>query len=161
MGQEAHLVAPRFARGCRCFGAWLGHELVGYGWWSRTPEWIGEVQLEITPASGEAYIWNCVTLDPHRRKGVFRSIVTSVVAKGREEAMGRLWIASMTSVGANSIEQAGFQPVFRMDSASRFGLRWLRVKSVEGAHPALAAAAREVMSIKPGMSVRRARQKRH
>jgi hypothetical protein len=134
---------------------------VGYGWWSNTAEWIGELQLEIAPPAGEAYIWNCVTLDPHRRKGVFRSLVTSVVAQGRAEGLARLWIASMSSVGGNSIKQAGFEPIFRMDSASRFGLRWLRVAPVEGAPPALAAAAREMMSIKPGMSVRRSRQKRH
>ena len=161
MGREANLVAPRFARGCRCFGAWLGHELVGYGWWSKTAEWIGEVQREIAPSAGEAYIWNCVTLDPHRRKGVFRSLVTSVVVQGRAEGTGRLWIASMTGVGGNAIEQAGFQPIFRMHSASRFGLQWLRVRAVDGVHPNLSAAASEAMSIKPGMSVRRSRQKKH
>jgi hypothetical protein len=161
MGRESDLVAPRFARGSRCFGAWIGHELVGYGWWSTTGEWIGEVQLQIAPGEGEAYIWNCVTLDPHRRKGVFRSLVTSVVAQGRKEGLARLWIASMSSIGGNSIKQAGFEPIFRMDTATRFGLRWLRVKPVEGAPSALAAAAGEVMSIKPGMSLRRSRHKKH
>jgi GNAT superfamily N-acetyltransferase len=139
----------------------VGHELVGYGWLSAKSEWIGEVELEISPAAGEAYIWNCVTLAPHRRKGVFRSLVTSLVAQGRAEGLGRLWIATIVDVGANTIKQAGFAPVFRFDSRSRFGLRWLRVVPMTGVDPALAAAAREVMAVEPGSSLRRSKRRTH
>src|SRR4029077_20283925 len=43
MGAEGDLVAARLSRGCRCFGAWAGDELLGYAWLSTGPEWIGEV----------------------------------------------------------------------------------------------------------------------
>ena len=151
----------RLARGSRCFGVWIGHELVGYGWLSTKPEWIGEVELEIAPAAGEAYIWNCVTLAPHRRKGVFRSLVGSVVATTREEGLAKMWIASETDLAESAIEQAGFVRVVRMDSGSRFGMRWLRVAPVDGVDSGLLAAARGVMAIKPGLSLRRSKRRSH
>jgi GNAT superfamily N-acetyltransferase len=161
MGAESHLVPGRLAKGSRCFGAWIGHELVGYGWLSTKPEWIGEVQLEIAPAAREAYVWNCVTLAPHRRKGVFRSVVISLVAKAAEEGLGRLWIASSEDIGQNSLMKAGFVPVVRFDTTSRLGLRWLKVAPMDGVDPGLAQAAREAMSIKPGSSLRVSRRRRH
>jgi len=161
MGAESHLVPGRLAKGSRCFGAWFGHELVGYGWLSSKPEWIGEVQLEIAPAAREAYVWNCVTLAPHRRKGVFRSVVTSVVAKAAEEGLARLWIASSEDIGQNSLLKAGFVPVVHFDTATRFGLRWRKVAPVDGVDPGLAVAARGAMSIKPGSSLHISRKRSH
>ena len=151
----------RLARGSRCFGAWVGHELVGYGWLSSKSEWIGEVELEIALPSGEAYIWNCVTLAPHRRKGVFRSVVTSLVAKAREEGLTRLWIASIVGVGGKAIEQAGFAPVLRFNSSQRLGLHWLRVMPAQGVDPGLLSAARQALAVRTGLSVRRSERRRH
>jgi GNAT superfamily N-acetyltransferase len=161
MGVEADLVPDRMARGSRCFGAWHGHELVGYGWMSAKTEWIGEVELEIAPASGEAYIWNCVTLDPHRRKGVFRTLITSLAVQARQEGMARLWIAQLSNLAGSAIEHAGFVPVIRFDTASRFGYRWLTVAPAEGVDQRLFAAAREAMAVKPGPSLRRSKHRRH
>ena len=161
MGAESGLVPGRMARGSRCFGAWAGHELVGYGWLSVTPEWIGEVELEIAPAAGEAYVWTCVTLAPHRRKGVFRSVVASVVAKAREENVAKLWIASVSDLATNAIESAGFVRVMRFETGSRFGMKWLRVAAADGGDAGLLAEARNVMAIKPGFSVRRSKHRSH
>ena len=47
MGEEGRLVAPRRARGCRCFAAWTGEDVVAYGWLAGGAEWIGEIGLEI------------------------------------------------------------------------------------------------------------------
>ena len=159
MGMEAGLVPGRLARGSRCFGAWIGHELVGYGWLSAKSEWIGEVELEIAPATGEAYIWNCVTLAPHRRKGVFRSVVASVAAKAREEGMSKLWIASVGDLAGRALKDAGFERVMRFNTGSRFGMRWLSVAAVDGGDPGLFTAARQVIAIKPGFSMRRSKTK--
>ncbi|MDQ6741776.1 MAG: GNAT family N-acetyltransferase, partial [Candidatus Dormibacteraeota bacterium] len=71
MGAEGDLVLARLARGCRCLAVRSGGEVAGYGWLSTGPEWIGELGLEIRPAPGEIYVWNCVTLPAHRRRGLF------------------------------------------------------------------------------------------
>jgi hypothetical protein len=161
MEAESGLVPGRLARGSRCFGAWVGHELVGYGWLSTKSEWIGEVQLEIGLAPGEAYVWNCVTLARHRRKGVFRSVVTSIVGQAHKEAMARLWIASLVGVGGKTIQQAGFQPVLQFDSANTLGMHWLRVRPAEGVDPALLASARRAVAVKGALSVRRRQTRKH
>jgi hypothetical protein len=147
MGPEGDLVFARLGRGCRCFGAWLGGELAGYGWLSTGPEWIGEVDLEIRPASEEAYIWNCVTLDPHRRKGVFQAVVLGIVARARIEKMSRLWIGSVAIPAEKAVPRAGFVPLLRFSSEVLSGIRWLKVRSDPAAEPGLLTAAREVMAI--------------
>jgi GNAT superfamily N-acetyltransferase len=134
---------------------------VGYGWLSAKSEWIGELELEIGLAPGEAYIWNCVTLDRHRRKGVFRTLVTSLVGQARKEGLARLWIASIVGVGGNAIEQAGFEPVLRFASAQRMGLHWLTVMPVPGVDPRLLASARDALKVKRSLSVRRSITRRH
>jgi len=161
MEAESGLVPGRLARGSRCFGAWVGHELVGYGWLSTKSEWIGEVELEIRLPAGEAYVWNCVTLARHRRKGVFRSVVTAIVGQAHKEGLARLWIASLEGMGGKTMQQAGFQPVLRFNSAKRLGLYWLMVSPADGVDPDLLAAAREAVAVKGALSVRRSVTRRH
>jgi GNAT superfamily N-acetyltransferase len=166
MGPDADLVSLRLARGCRCFGAWLGDELAGYGWLSSGPEWIGEVELQISPGSGEAYIWNCVTLPAHRRKGVFRTLLISISAQARGVGLARLWVGSVAIPAETAIGPSGFQPALRLDSTVIRGMRWLKVMSAEGANPFLVEAARQVLSvgrrpIRFGTSLRLSRPKRH
>lgn len=161
MEAESVLVPGRLGRGSRCFGAWAGHELVGYGWLSTRSEWIGELELEIGLPPGEAYIWNCVTLARHRRKGIFRSVVTAIVAQAHKEGLARLWIAGLAGVGGQTVQQAGFQPVLRFDSTKRMGFRWLRVRPAEGVDASLLAAARKALAITGAISVRRSVIRRH
>ena len=161
MESESGLVPARLARGSRCFGAWVGHELVGYGWLSTKSEWIGEVQLEIRLPAGEAYIWNCVTLARHRRKGVFGSVVTAIVRQGHKEGLARLWIASLDGMGGKTIQQAGFQPVLRFNSGMRLGLHWLIVSPAQGVDPGLLASARKAVAVKQPLTVRRSVTRRH
>src|SRR5262245_59347684 len=62
------LVLRRFASGRRCFAAWVAGAIASYGWVSRGRECIGELERPIRLRDGEAYIWECATLPPHRRK---------------------------------------------------------------------------------------------
>jgi GNAT superfamily N-acetyltransferase len=166
MGREGDLVSTRMDRGCRCFGAWEGDELVGYGWLSRGPEWIGEVELQISPGGGDAYVWNCVTLPAHRRKGVFTALLKGIAAGARAEGLTRLWIGSVAIPAEKAMAPSGFKPALRLDSTVIRGMRWLRVKRVEGAGPSLVDAARKVLSVgrrplRLGTSLRLSRPRRH
>jgi hypothetical protein len=75
--------------------------------------------------------------------------------------MSKLWIASVGDLASNALESAGFVKVMRFNTGSRLGFRWLRVQMVDGVDASLHAAATEVMAVKPGLSVRRAKTKRH
>jgi GNAT superfamily N-acetyltransferase len=147
MGPEGDLVAARLSRGCRCFGAWAGDVLMGYGWLSRSPEWIGEVDLEIRPGDGEAYVWNCVTLPAHRRQGVFGGMVAGIAAWARIEGLSRLWIGSVAIPAERAVPRAGFVPVLHFSSEVLSGIRWLKVRSEPDVDPGLLAAGREALAV--------------
>ncbi len=166
MGPDGDLVAPRLARGARCFAARLGREVVAFGWLSTDSEWIGEVELEISPGPDEAYIWNCATHPDHRRKGFFRAIVNGIAAQARTEGKKRLWIGSLDIPAAKAVAQNGFVPAIHFTSVWMYGMRWLRVRPAAGVDLSLELAAREVLSIggrplRLGSSMKRAERRRH
>ena len=161
MGPEGDLVALRFERGCRCFGAWSASQVVSYGWLSSGPEWIGELGLQIRPGPGEAYVWNCVTLPEHRRQGVFRSLLRCVMAAAAAEGLRRLWIGSVEDYADRAIVEAGFKPVLRFRSRTLAGLRRLTVEAAGDAEPALVDAGLSAISHPLGAGVLRVKTRRH
>ena len=166
MQVDVDLVRSRMARGCRCFVARLGHDVVAFGWLASGVEWIGELELEIRPSRGEAYIWNCATDPRHRRQGFFRSIVNGIVAQARQEGMSRLWIGTLDIPAAKAVADAGFVPALRFTSVWMSGMRWLRVRRAETVDSDLLIAAREALSIagrpiRVGASLKRADRRTH
>jgi hypothetical protein len=148
MGDEGDRVAPRLERGCRCFGVLSGGEVLAYGWLSTRSEWIGELAVAITPAEGEGYIWNCLTLPAHRRRGFYRSVLSGIVASARAEGLERLWIGSVQDPAERADAEAGFVPLLDF-AATRFaGLRWLRASPAPGADPAMVEAARSRLGLR-------------
>jgi GNAT superfamily N-acetyltransferase len=163
MGPEGDLVQTRRARGCRCFGAWLDGELAGYAWLSTRPEWIGELELEISPRPAEAYIWNCFTLDAHRRRGVLRALLTGIRARAEEEGLSRLWIGSVAIPAEKAFGQAGFKPALVFQSLSYVGVRWMSARHAPGTDAELVTDAIYVLGLPPllGKTLRRSHARRH
>jgi len=159
MGEEAGLVRPRFARGCRCFAVMINGSIAGYGWLSTAPEWIGELQLEISPNPGEAYIWNCVTVAEHRRKGVFRSLLGRIAGTATAEGTRRLWIGSVAIPAEKAVAASGFRPAMRFTAFGAAGMHFVRVAAAK--EDALGAEAQRVLQVKPGFYLRRSRRRRH
>jgi GNAT superfamily N-acetyltransferase len=163
MGEEGDLVSLRLARGCRCFAVRVHDRLAGYGWLSTGPEWIGELGLEIRPAAAEAYIWNCVTLPAHRRRGLFRTLLSAVIRQARQEGLSRLWIGSVDRAGEGAVASAGFRPVLHLNVLDLPGLRWISVAGAEGADAVSVDEALESLGdggrLRAGP--RRRRQRRH
>jgi GNAT superfamily N-acetyltransferase len=142
MGDEGDRVGPRFARGCRAFAVLEAGGIVGYGWLSTGPEWVGEVGGEITPAAGEAYVWNCLTLPEHRRRGHYRALLEGIVGQARRDGLARLWIGSIEDPAEKADADAGFVAVFHVEVRRLAGLRWVRVRPEPGADPTLVEDAR-------------------
>lgn len=161
MGRDGALVNKRLARGCRCFAVWMGDDVAGYGWLSTGPEWIGELELEITPRGGEGYIWNCVTAHAYRRRGVFRSLLLSITATAREERMRRMWIGSVAIPAEKAVSPSGFRPALVFNSVALAGLRVMRIAAAPGADPTLASDAFRAVGSRPGARVWRSRPRRH
>jgi len=166
MDPDGDLVDYRLARGCRCFAVLAGGAVAGYGWLSTGPEWIGEIQLEIKPGPGEGYVWNCFTMPEHRRKGIFRSVVTGIAAVATREGLARLWIGSVAIPAQQAIGPAGFKPALHLRSTIKAGMCWLKVIVPEEADPELVEGARDVLGIggrplRIATTLRRSHPRRH
>ena len=159
MDTDGDLVAARFARGSRCFAVWIDGGLGGYGWLSTGPEWIGELQLEIRPHAGEAYIWNCATVDEHRRKGIFRSLLVGISEVARKEGLMRLWIGSMAIPAEKAVGPSGFKPALYFTWLTFGGMHLLRVSPA--ADTGLAADATSRLGANAGLHLRLSRPRRH
>jgi GNAT superfamily N-acetyltransferase len=159
MGAEGDLVASRLARDCLCFGAFADSELVGYGWLSRGPEWIGELQVEIKPRQREAYIWNCVTLPEHRRRGVFWSLVAGMSLSARRLGARRVWIGSVEIPAEKALAPLGFRPALHFDVFTAAGLHLMRVRRSTDSR--LTTDASSVLGVSPGLVLRASHPRRH
>jgi GNAT superfamily N-acetyltransferase len=161
MGAEGDLVGLRLARGCRCFGAWIGREVAGYGWLSTKPEWIGELELEIRPGVDEGYIWNCFTLEQHRRRGALRGLLAEITSRAGGEGLSRLWIGSVAIPAEKAFGLGGFTPTLVFATEVIAGYRWLQVRPAAGADPALVEAAHRVLGVPEGRFLRLPHPRRH
>jgi GNAT superfamily N-acetyltransferase len=155
MGGEAELVKLRFARGVRCFAVMVAGDIAGYGWLSMSPEWIGEVELEIRPRKAEAYIWNCVTLPEHRRKGVFRSLVVGIAEAARQIGVRRVWIGSVDIPAEKALAPLGFRPAAHFRT-----FRFLGVFVTTGTK-IIDSEARRVISYSTGVTFGAVDRRRH
>lgn len=134
----------RFTRGSRCFVAWIEGAIAGYGWVSQGEEEIGELERVLRMRPGEAYIWDCATLEPFRRRGIYSALLGHIVATLRREGLQRLWIGASlgNQPSLKGFANAGFQPAITI-----LYIRLLRVShswliGAASAPPALIADAR-------------------
>lgn len=144
MGVERGEVERRFAASNRCFIARVGGALAGYGWVSHGAERIGELERSLRMKSGEAYIWDCMTLSPYRGQGIYIALLRAITATLRDEGGGRVWIgASLTNrPSLKGFARAGFRPALTIYylRLGRSARSW--VARAPSAPPALYADAR-------------------
>jgi GNAT superfamily N-acetyltransferase len=127
---------------------------------------MGEPELEIMPPRGEAYIWNCVTLPSHRRQGVFGAVLRAIKAQLKDDGLNRVWIGSVEDPAEKAVLGAGFAPVLRLHTTSRWGFRWLRIRPAYKTDPHLAGAGSMALHSRgvpfgSGFYLRRAESRRH
>ncbi len=155
MGDEADRVTLRFERGVRCFAVVIDGSIAGYGWLSTGPEWIGELEFDIRPRKAEAYVWNCVTLAEHRRKGVFRSLIVGIGEAARTSGVRRLWIASVAIPAQKALAPLGFHPTAQIRVYRFLGL------FVSTGTKIIDPDARRVISYSTGITVGGVTRRRH
>ena len=148
MADEGDRVGMRFDRGCRAFARFDHGDVVSFGWLSAGREWVGELAIEIAPALGEAYVWNCFTLQPHRRRGHYRAVLEGIVAVARAEGLRRLWIGSVDIPAEKADVDAGFVRVLHFEVEHSGSTRRLKAAAAPGADPRLVADARSRLGLR-------------
>jgi GNAT superfamily N-acetyltransferase len=139
----------RFDAGRRCFAAWVEGGIAAYGWVSWGSEYIGELERPIHLPPGEAYVWDCATLPPFRRRGLYGALLRYVAATLGDEGTRRLWIgASLRNrPSIRGFAVAGFRPVVRVTLVRVVAVGRTWVTGEPGAPPALVAAARRALAV--------------
>ena len=118
----------RLAAGHRAYVALLHGEPTGFGWVATRTADIGEVGATVSLAAGERYLWNFVTLKPHRGLGIYPRLLDAIVRAESVDAV-RFWIAYAPEnhASGSGIRKAGFVDVAELsfDSTGRAGIRGL------------------------------------
>ena len=167
MARDASLVRPRLARGVRCFAAMLDDgSIAGYGWLSTQPEWIGELQLDIRPGLGEGYVWNCATVPEHRRRGIFKAVLSGISNHAHASGLRRLWIGSVAIPAERAVGPSGFRSALRFSTWRLGPAHVLRSQPSPDADPKLIADARFILGshdapMRLGISIGRRIEKVH
>lgn len=138
----------RFGAGSRCFTARVAGEIACYGWVSWGSERIGELERVLRMRPDEAYIWDCATLEPFRRRGIYGALLGFMVATLRAEGANRLWIGASTrnEPSLRAFASAGFRPAVQLTFARLLMMSHLWVIGARGAHAALVADARAALA---------------
>jgi GNAT superfamily N-acetyltransferase len=144
-------IQRRFAAGSRCFVGRIGAAFAAYGWVSEGEERIGELERSLRMQAGEAYIWDCLTLEPYRRQGLYSALLVYIVATLRREGVHRLWIgtALQNRPSLKGFANAGFQPVVTIRYIRLLGMSRSWLVDVAGAPPDLVTDARRSLASDP------------
>ena len=127
---------------------------------STTFFWLvpGDVVKSYCSGSADGYTWNCVTVDAHRRKGIFRSLLIGISEIARRDGLKRLWIGSVAIPAEKAVGSSGFQPALHFTTVTVGGLHAMRMTARD---PKLSQDAGRVLRVQPGWYLRRSRRRRH
>ncbi|HYX49657.1 MAG TPA: GNAT family N-acetyltransferase, partial [Ktedonobacteraceae bacterium] len=123
-------VLKRFDAGKHCYIGNVDGVLAAYGWVTFDEELIGELGLYIRLLPGEAYIWNCVTLQDYRGLRLYPSLLWYIVEELRFQGLRRIWIgADADNIPSQvGMRLCGFRPIadFVLDYALALHSFWIR-----------------------------------
>ena len=102
-------IGRRFAEGHRAYVAFMNDEPAAWGWVAARTAHIGELNAAIQLPADERYLWNFVTLEAFRGRGIYPRLLQAIV---HEESLSaqRFWIAYAPENHASGtgIRKAGF-----------------------------------------------------
>jgi ribosomal protein S18 acetylase RimI-like enzyme len=137
------LVRQRLQSGRRCFTLRIAGQIVTYGWVTRGPEQVGELERQFHLHADESYIWHCGTVPSWRRQRCYSALLSQIVHQLHAEGTARIWIGASrrNHASVRGLANAGFQPVIDLTyrRAVRLTIMWIRQHPV--AREALVMAA--------------------
>jgi hypothetical protein len=145
LGRDASAeILRRFETGRRCYTAWVGDQLVSYGWVSFDEEHIGELNLRIRLLPGEAYIWDCATVPVFRQNHLYSALLGYMIGELRTEGFCRAWIGADldNKPSQQGIARAGFHYVGDLVVARVLAIRQVWVQGGPGVPDSILAEAR-------------------
>jgi ribosomal protein S18 acetylase RimI-like enzyme len=117
--------------------ALTGEEIVGYGWVRYGALRIPDLRLEVPLPKDHAYIWDCLTLPPHRGRGIFPGLLRFLLEELRERGFRQAWAA--TAPGNTASVRAFAKAGFRLVATTYGGTGSLEARPTPRAMPEEAA----------------------
>jgi len=122
-------IQSRLASGAVCHGFFLNRELANIAW---TSEGYLEIETGVVVREGGCVgIFDCFTTPAHRGKGIYTDtlirLTSEIHAKG---ATALIAVDPANIASIRGIEKAGFQLLYRLDRACRFGRSVLRKSEI-------------------------------
>lgn len=145
-GNTTAVLSRRFERGLSCYTTWVEGILAAYGWVSFEEEYVGELNLRIRLAPGEAYIWDCATLPAFRKNHLYSGLLTYIVKDLRKTDLRLVWIgADLDNLASQrGIARAGFKGVADLVEAQESSMRQIWAVARPGVPEYLVGDARRV-----------------
>lgn len=139
-------ILRRFGAGSRCYAARVNGNVASYGWVSFQEEYVGELNLRLRLARGEAYIWDCFTLPAYRHQGLYSSLLAHILSELEADSVCRVWIGADADnvISQRGIGRAGFRAVADMVLARVLGIRLVWVQGRPDVPEPIVAEARRV-----------------
>ncbi len=124
-------ICRRFTAGKHCYAAWMGDEIVTYGWVSFNEEMVGELNLRLRLIPGEAYIWDCATLPAYRNLHLYSALLSYILHDLEEnQPVCRAWIGANldNTASQRGIARAGFHHVGNLQVERVLAMRMVWVQ---------------------------------
>jgi ribosomal protein S18 acetylase RimI-like enzyme len=136
----------RLLGGRRCYTAWAGEKLAGYGWVSFDAEDVGELGLRLLLQPCEAYIWDCYTFPDFRNMHIYSTLLVAILHALHEEGLCRAWIGADTdnAPSQRGIDRAGFERVADLLIEQEGGRRRMWFEGYPGVPESLVSEVRRV-----------------
>ena len=112
-GQTPTNLTQRFDSGACCVSLYVDGVWASSGWVSSGSVWIGELTTWFTPLPDEAYVWDCLTRQQYRGRGLYPRLLRLICQHLARSGHHRVWIATEWKNwrSANGVARAGFSPV--------------------------------------------------
>lgn len=136
----------RLSSGRRCYTAWVGSQLAGYGWVSFGGEDVGELGIHLQLQPCEAYVWDCYTLPAFRGKRVYPALLAWILHVLSSEGLCWTWIGADRDnlPSQQGIDRAGFMRVADLLIGQEIDQRSMWLEGYPGVPESLVSEARRV-----------------
>lgn len=137
----------RLDGGRRCFVMRADGQIAAYGWATRGPECVGELERWFNLCDDEAYIWDCATTPAWRGQRLYSALISQIAHRLAGDGLARIWIgASLRNrPSISGIANAGFRPVLDLSYRRLYRLSAMWVRWAPAAPPPIRSAARRLL----------------
>jgi ribosomal protein S18 acetylase RimI-like enzyme len=140
-------IQQRLESNRRCFGLLAAGQIAAYGWVTRGPECVGELEREFHLHDDEAYVWDCATLPAWRGQRCYSALLSQIIYRLDHERAARIWIGASlhNQPSVRGFVNAGFERVLDLSYRRIYSLRLMWLRAAPSARRSFVSAAYRIL----------------